>query len=119
MLPKSRRARWLAGLALLALAVVAAFSWVTRRRQFQTVAGAEARLDSAGLTPGAPAARVLAALDSLGAAHAALEPGGGIRARLGPSFRDFFISGDLIAEFRFDSAGRLASREVREWLTGP
>jgi hypothetical protein len=119
LLPKSRRTRWLSGIALVVLALVAAFSWVTRRRQYRTVAGAQAALDSAGLTAGAPAARVLATLDSLHAPHTAPAADGIIRARLGRSFEDFFITGDLLAEFHFDSAGRLTSQNVREILTGP
>jgi hypothetical protein len=42
-----------------------------------------------------------------------------VGARLGRSFEDFFIHGDILAEFRFDSTGRLTSHAVREVLTGP
>jgi hypothetical protein len=42
-----------------------------------------------------------------------------VGARLGRSSEDFIIRGDLLAEFRFDSTGRLTSHTVREVFTGP
>lgn len=119
MVPTSRRVRWLGGLLLVFVTFFAWLNWATRRRDYRTVAGAEATLDSAGLTVGVSSARVLAVLDSLRAQHSSLGTDRTVRARLGPSFQDFIIRGDLFAEFRFDSAGRLTWRAVREGLTGP
>ncbi|MDB4906251.1 MAG: hypothetical protein JWO05_1035 [Gemmatimonadetes bacterium] len=104
---------------LLVLGLWVAFSWVTRRRVYRTVATSEAALDSAGLVPGTSITRVAAVLDSMHAIHGALGPDQVIGARIGPSFQDFILSGDIHAEFKFDSTGRLVSRHVRERLTGP
>ena len=104
---------------MLALGLWGAFNWVTRRRVYRTVTSSEAVLDAAGLVPGVPVARVVTVLDSLHAVRAALRPDGTMGARIGPSFQDVFISGDIYAEFTFDSSGRLLSRHVKERLTGP
>lgn len=116
---RSRRGKVIIVGAAVVFGLWAAFSWVTRRRVYRTVATSEAVLDSAGLVPGVSSTRVAAVLDSLHAAHGPLGPGGTIGARLGPAFEDFMISGDIYAEFKFDSTGRLMSRHVRERLTGP
>lgn len=116
---RSRRGRWTATLLVLALASCAALSWVTRRRVYRTVASTEASLDAAGLVHGASSARVRRVLDSLHATYSVRPTERTIAAVLGPSFEDVVTSGDIYAEFAFDSTGHLASRLVKERLTGP
>ena len=76
-------------------------------------------MDEAGLVQGASIARVRVVLDSLDATYAVRPRERTIAAVLGPSFEDFVISGDIYAEFAFDSSGHLLSRFVKERLTGP
>ena len=76
-------------------------------------------LDQAGLVRGVSIARVRGVLDSLHAGYAVRPSERTIAAVLGPSFEDFVISGDIYAEFAFDSTGHLISRLVKERLTGP
>ena len=76
-------------------------------------------LDQAGLVRGARVERVVAALDSMHATYSPPGSDGRMRAVLGPSFQDLFVSGDIAVEFTFDTAGRLIARQVRERLTGP
>jgi hypothetical protein len=45
--------------------------------------------------------------------------GGVVAVNFGRSFNDLFVRGDITGRFRFDTAGRLVSRELREYLTGP
>lgn len=115
----SRRTRFLAIAALLFLGVVGISRWVGRRRVYRTVASTEAMLDTAGVVPGIASSRLLAILDSLGVEHSSLGADNKVGARLGRSFEDFMVQGDLLAEFSFDPTGRLSSRHVREVLTGP
>lgn len=114
-----RTIRWLAALGLLVVVVVGALSWVGRRRVYRTVASSETTLDSAGVRPGIPASRLMTILDSLGVTHSPMSADGTVHARLGRSFEELMVQGDILAEFRFDSAGRLTSRRIREVLTGP
>jgi hypothetical protein len=106
-------------IAVLLLCLIGALSWVGRRRVYRTVAGSEAVLAAAGVAPGTPVSRVIEVLDSLRASRSGLRTDRTVAARLGRSFEDFFIRGDILAEFRFDSTGHLASRTVHEVLTGP
>jgi hypothetical protein len=115
----SRRRKWFVAVGIVLLALIAGLSWVGRRRVYRTVAGTEAQLDSAGLTRGVEARRVIAILDSLGAIHSELNADGTIRARIGRSFEDRLIHGDIHTQFRFDSAQRLVARSTREIFTGP
>jgi hypothetical protein len=79
----------------------------------------EATLSTAGVRPGVSAERLFAVLDSLQATHSALAPDGVVTVRFGRSFSDLFVRGDIAGTFRFDTAGRLVSRELKERLTGP
>ena len=115
----SSRRTWLLASAVLTLCLLGALSWVGRRRVYRTIGSTEAVLSAAGVVPGMPVSRVLDVLDSLGAPHSGLSADRSVGARLGRSFEDFFIYGDILAEFRFDSTGRLTSHVVREVLTGP
>jgi hypothetical protein len=115
----SRRTTWILGTGVLILGLLGTLSWVGRRRVYRTVAGTETVLAAAGVVPGAPVGRVLAVLDSLGASYSELNADRTVGARIGRSFEDFFIHGDIVAKFRFDSTGHLMSHTVREGLTGP
>ena len=115
----SRRWRWFSIILTLCVVLFGTLSWVGRRRVYRTVDGTEMLLGAAGVAPGIPAARLLAILDSLKVDHSTLGTGGIVGARMGRSFDDFMIHGDIHATFRFDSTGRLSSHAVREVLTGP
>jgi hypothetical protein len=115
----TRKSKVVVRVGLVVLVVVLLVNWFGRRRQYRTIASAEAKLVIAGVTPGVAADRVVAVLDSLGAEHSSLNSEGVLSAQLGRSFEDGFVRGDLFAEFRFDSTGHLKSRLVREQLTGP
>jgi hypothetical protein len=115
----SRRTRGIAIVAFLLIGAFGALNWVGRRRVYRTVESSEAVLDAAGVVPGISPSRLLAILDSLGFEHSALSADGKVGARLGRSFEEFMIQGDLLAQFSFDSTGRLSTRHVREVLTGP
>jgi hypothetical protein len=116
---KLRRRRWIIGIAVLCLVLLGAVSWAGRRRVYRTVDDTKMLLVVAGISPGIPAPRLLAILDSLRVEHSELGSDGVVGARMGRSFEDFMIHGDIHADFRFDSTGRLASQAVREVLTGP
>jgi hypothetical protein len=113
------RTRWIAIVAFLLVAVIGGLSWASRRRVYRTVAEGEAMLDAAGVAPGMSSGRLLAILDSLGVRHSAVSADGKAGARLGRTFEEFMGHGDLLADFTFDSAGRLCTRHAREVLTGP
>jgi hypothetical protein len=110
--------RWILIGAML-VAVLAAVSWMGRRREYRTVAGVEAVLDGSGVRPGASAERVLEVLDSLQATHSDFVAGGVVTVNFGRSFSDLFVGGAIAGRFQFDTAGRLVSRELEEYLTGP
>jgi hypothetical protein len=99
--------------------LLGALSWFGRRSVYRTVGSTEGVLATAGIVPGTSISRVLEVLDSLGASHSRVRTDRTVGARLGRSFDDFMIHGDILAEFRFDATGRLTSRTVREVLTGP
>ena len=86
---------------------------------YRTVASTEVSLGAAGVAPGVSTSRILSILDSLGAEHSGVGSDGTVGARLGRSFEEFMIHGDILVTFRFDSAGRLTSHTVHEVLTGP
>jgi hypothetical protein len=113
------RRRWLIMVAGLCLGLFATLSWVGRRHVYRTVDGTEILLGAAGVAPGIPTARLLAILDSLRVEHSALSSDWVVGARMGRSFEELMIHGDIHATFRFDSVGRLTSHTVREVLTGP
>lgn len=115
----TRRTRIAVALAVGIAAVLAGLNWVSRRKEYRTVAEVRAQLVVAGVVPGAPVSRVLRVLDSLGAQHSAVDSAGVVSARIGLSFEDLFIHGDIFVAFRFDSSGHLVSQTVRERLTGP
>lgn len=115
----SRRRRWVIVVAALFVGIFGILSWVGRRRVYRTVDGTETLLWTAGVAPGIPTARLLVILDSLEVEHSGLGGDGIVGARMGRSFEDFMIHGDIHATFRFDSTGRLTSHTVREVLTGP
>lgn len=99
--------------------MLAAVSWIGRRREYRTVAGVEATLSAAGVQPGVSTERVFAVFDSLQASHSALAPDGVVTVHFGRSFSDLFVHGEIAGTFRFDTADRLVSRELKERLTGP
>jgi hypothetical protein len=112
-----RKVLYIAGIA--ALVLVVAFNWSQRRRDYRSVVSTEAQLDAAGVSPGVKVSRVLAVLDSLGAIHSPLNADRTIGARIGRSFENGMIHGDIHATFRFDTTQRLVARSIREVLTGP
>lgn len=114
-----RRRRSVIIIAVLFVALVGTLSWVGRRRVYRTVDGTETLLRAAGVAPGIPAARLLAVLDSLEVEHSGLGSDGLVGARMGRSFENGVVYGDIHATFRFDSAGHLTSQTVSEVLTGP
>lgn len=109
--------RWIV-IAVVFGAVLAVVSWIGRRREYRTAAGVQATLNAAGVRPGVSAERVFAVLDSLQGNHSELAADGVVTVRFGRSFNDLFVHGDIAGTFRFDTAGRLVSRELEERLTG-